>query len=121
MHITQLSVNGYRSSRNAWLRLRQVNVIIGPNGTGKSNLYRALFLLAAAANGRFARTLAEEGESGFSSFLSVKLFVYCFRVIMENMNKEMRTDRFSCSCSHSIVIAPTFSPSGLSRFNAAMR
>lgn len=38
-----------------------MNVIVGANGSGKTNLYRALFLLAAAAEGRLARTLAEEG------------------------------------------------------------
>lgn len=34
---------------------------MGPNGCGETSLYRALSLLAAAAEGRFALTLAEEG------------------------------------------------------------
>jgi len=59
--ITRIQVEGYRSVRDAWFKLRRVNVLVGPNGCGKSNLYRAMYLIAAAANGQFARTLAEEG------------------------------------------------------------
>jgi predicted ATPase len=43
------------------LDLRQLNVIVGENGSGKSNLYRALQLLQTAANGSFAKELAKEG------------------------------------------------------------
>ena len=61
MPIRSLAVRGYRSIQRVSIRLGQVNVIVGPNGCGKSNLYRSLFLLAAAADGRLARTLAQEG------------------------------------------------------------
>jgi predicted ATPase len=59
--IKQLTVSGYRSIRDLTLKLDRVNVIVGPNGCGKSNLYRALYLVAAAANGTLARSLADEG------------------------------------------------------------
>ncbi|MBZ4419235.1 AAA family ATPase [Myxococcus sp. RHSTA-1-4] len=61
MPITRLEIAGYRSVRRLSLELGPVNVIVGPNGSGKTNLYRALYLLVAAAEGRLARTLAEEG------------------------------------------------------------
>ena len=59
--LTEIQVAGYRSVRDLTLPLQSLNVITGANGCGKSNLYRSLFLLHAAAGGNFARTLAEEG------------------------------------------------------------
>ena len=61
MHVERIHVAGYRSARDVHLELDRVNVLVGPNGCGKTNLYRALMLLAAAAEGRLSRTLAEEG------------------------------------------------------------
>src|SRR5690348_1381295 len=61
MPLTNLAVSGYRSVRDLSLPLKQVNVITGANGTGKSNLYQALMLVARAAAGQLARAIAEEG------------------------------------------------------------
>lgn len=61
MILRELWVSGYRSIRQLRLRLGRVNVLVGPNGCGKSNLHRSMYLLTAAARGEFARTLAEEG------------------------------------------------------------
>ncbi len=61
MAITELTVSGYRSIRRLRLELGPVNVLTGPNGCGKSNLYNAVFLIAKAAGGSFARAIAEEG------------------------------------------------------------
>ncbi len=61
MAITDFKIQGYRSIKDLWLRLLPINVIVGQNGTGKSNLYRAMYLLACAARGEFAEALAEEG------------------------------------------------------------
>lgn len=61
MPIRSLLVRGYRSVQRVLLPLAQVNVLVGPNGCGKSNLYRSLYLLNRAAEGQLARTLAAEG------------------------------------------------------------
>lgn len=61
MPITELRVEGYRSIRDLRVPLRRVNVLTGPNGCGKSNLYNSMFLLARAATGGFARAIAQEG------------------------------------------------------------
>jgi predicted ATPase len=61
MSIDTLSVSGYRSIRELTLKLQRVNVLAGPNGCGKSNLYNAVFLIAKAAAGGFAISIASEG------------------------------------------------------------
>lgn len=61
MPISELHVSGYRSIRDVRLKLGPVNVLVGPNGCGKSNLYQSIYLLARSAQGELARTLAREG------------------------------------------------------------
>ncbi len=56
-----ISVKGYRSIRALEFELGQLTVVIGENGTGKSNLYRALSLMREAATGGLANAIALEG------------------------------------------------------------
>jgi len=62
--LTTLAVAGYRSLRSVVLPLAELNVVTGANGSGKSNLYRALRLLGEAAHGRVVAALAAEGGLG---------------------------------------------------------
>lgn len=48
--IEQLNINGFLSIRQAQIELRQINVLIGSNGSGKSNLMRLFELLRAVAD-----------------------------------------------------------------------
>jgi predicted ATPase len=59
--LTTLAVSGYRSLRDIVIPLDRLNLVTGANGSGKSNLYRALRLLADAAQGRLIPSLAREG------------------------------------------------------------
>ncbi len=59
--ISTLAISGYRSLRDIRIELDKLNVITGANGSGKSNLYRALRLLADIAQGRVIQSLALEG------------------------------------------------------------
>jgi predicted ATPase len=59
--ITALAVENYRSLRHLVLPLERLNVVTGANGSGKSNLYRALRLLADSARGGAVAALAREG------------------------------------------------------------
>lgn len=59
--LTTLAVENYRSLRRLVIPLRQLNVVTGANGSGKSSLYRALRLLADAARNGTVAALAREG------------------------------------------------------------
>ena len=61
MLLQQLRITGYRSIRDLWLSLDRVNVVVGPNGCGKTNVYRSLELLHRGAAGQLAMALADEG------------------------------------------------------------
>ncbi|ODR07015.1 ATP-binding protein [Mycobacterium sherrisii] len=56
-----VAVRGYRSLREVILPLRQLSIITGANGVGKSSLYRALRLLADCGRGQVIGSLAREG------------------------------------------------------------
>lgn len=56
-----LAIKNYRSVLDLVFPLGQLNLITGANGSGKSNLYRALRLLAETAQGGVISSLAEEG------------------------------------------------------------
>jgi predicted ATPase len=59
--LTTIAIENYRSLRDLRLPLARLNVVTGANGTGKSNLYRALRLLADCASGGVISSLAREG------------------------------------------------------------
>ena len=59
--IESLAIQNYRSILDLKLELGQLNVITGANGSGKSNLYKALRLLAKTAEGGVIPALAQEG------------------------------------------------------------
>ena len=50
--IERFSVRTFKSLEDVTVQLGQVNVFIGANGSGKSNLLEALGVLSAAANGK---------------------------------------------------------------------
>lgn len=61
MTLAALEIAGYRSVRRIRFPLRQLTVLVGGNGVGKTNLYRSLELLQSAAKGTLADELAREG------------------------------------------------------------
>nr|WMC96602.1 AAA family ATPase [Aminobacter aminovorans] len=67
MRLISFSAAGYRSLRSIRLDIGQVSIFVGENGVGKSNLYRALQLIKASAEGTLAREIA--GEGGMNSAL----------------------------------------------------
>lgn len=59
--LTTLAIENYRSIHHLVTPLGRLNVVSGPNASGKSNVYRALRLLASAAAGTVGSALAREG------------------------------------------------------------
>jgi len=110
MPIRSLYVRGYRSIQRVFLRLGQVNVLVGPSGCGKSNLYRSLYLLNAAAEGRIARTLAQEGGMP-SALWAGEQSKNVPKRIMVDVSFDQWSYRFSCglpgaSGSHAFKLDP---------------
>lgn len=64
MTLSAVEIIGYRSVRKIRFPVRQLTVLVGGNGVGKTNLYRSLELLQAAARGTLADEIAREGGLG---------------------------------------------------------
>ena len=52
MPLTSVTIQGYRSVQGLRLPLDACSVFVGAGGVGKTNLYKAVALLRAAADGR---------------------------------------------------------------------
>ena len=61
MSVRSIQISGYRSIRSLRLEVGEITVVVGANGTGKTNVYRAVRMLSVSAEGRLSATLAEEG------------------------------------------------------------
>jgi predicted ATPase len=59
--VREIRASSYRSLRSIRFPTGRLTVFVGPNGVGKTNLYRVLQLLQAAAGGTLSRELAAEG------------------------------------------------------------
>src|ERR1700758_1903713 len=59
--VREFSAAGYRSLQRIHYPMSRLDVFVGANGVGKSNLYRGLELLRAAAANTLGEELAREG------------------------------------------------------------
>lgn len=64
MKISSLEIEGFRSFKKALWEPGALNIIIGANGTGKSNLLRFLSLISVAAKGGLASAIQRSGGIG---------------------------------------------------------
>lgn len=106
--LTDFHIQGYRSVRNVWLKLKNINVIVGPNGCGKTNLYRGIHLISAAATGSLAKALADEGgmpsvlwagkrgkNEKYAMQLSVRIDNYRYNIVCGLAGDTIRTEAFA--------------------------
>ena len=71
--IKRISVKGFKSIRSLVdFELRHLNVIVGSNGSGKSNLMQMFEMLFAMSYGGFQKYVLENGESNVFCYNSVK-------------------------------------------------
>ncbi len=61
LRVREFSAIGYRSLRRISCPVSDLDVFVGANGVGKTNLYRALELIRAGATNTLGRELAQEG------------------------------------------------------------
>ena len=61
MKILNMEIKGFRSLKDISWAPKDLNVIIGPNGTGKSNLLRMLELVSISAQGRLGKYIQNSG------------------------------------------------------------
>ncbi|WP_395089225.1 AAA family ATPase [Armatimonas sp.] len=61
MHLTRLSVQGFRSLKDITWQPGKLNVVIGPNGSGKSNIIKLFDILCESAKGRLEDHVKNEG------------------------------------------------------------
>ena len=63
--ITDLEIDGFKSFEHFSLKLRPgLNVIAGPNGSGKTNIIRFFEFLAFLANGSVVEAVSRSGGAG---------------------------------------------------------
>ncbi len=60
--LTTFAIGNYRSINHLVLPLGQLNLVTGANGSGKSNVYKALRLLAETAQGGVIEALARKAD-----------------------------------------------------------
>lgn len=87
MHISNVSLVNYRNFKNAKFELKKgINTIIGENGSGKTNLFRAMRLLLEDSSIQYAyklndsdfnRTLGENGWKGHWIIISIEFDEIC--------------------------------------------
>ncbi|MBI5527845.1 MAG: AAA family ATPase [Deltaproteobacteria bacterium] len=61
MKIHRLRISGFRSLKDVTWAPGGLNVLIGPNGTGKSNVLRCLDLISASARGELGKWVQRSG------------------------------------------------------------
>ena len=64
MKIIELEVEGFRSLKHVVWKPGDLNVVIGPNASGKSNLLKVLEMLSASARGGLSKYILREGGMG---------------------------------------------------------
>ena len=118
MRLVSFSAKGYRSLRSVRFDLGQVTVFVGENGAGKSNLYRALQLVKAAAQGTFSTEIVREGGMQSAMWGGVRRKQEPARIILE---AEFEDERLASRLSYKVEAGLPPPVSGAFRLNHRSR
>ncbi|NOR69223.1 MAG: AAA family ATPase [Methylomarinum sp.] len=95
--ITKINVDGFKSLSDFNLKFnRGLNVLIGPNGVGKSNICQSLALIGAAANNELTEYILSLGgvknifkiQKNGSNELSRSFSINCNGLLVDTLKKE---------------------------------
>ena len=117
MKIKQLDVAGFRSLKNVSWRPGDLNVVIGQNGTGKSNLLRALNMLAVSANGELSKGMQTSGGMG-AVLWDGRATSICInlKLITPNLEYELKLARLGLTSGYVIEYENLFDSDQTNRF-----
>jgi predicted ATPase len=104
MPLTSVSIRGYRSIRALTIPVDACSVYVGANGIGKTNLYKALSLLRAAAEGSITRAIAEDGGIASVLWAGARRSGKPVRLILKAHFDEMDDDGSGGSTAYEIEI-----------------
>jgi predicted ATPase len=116
MTLTAVDITGYRSIRKIRFPVRQLTVLVGGNGVGKTNLYRSLELLQAAARGTLADEIAREGGLGSIFWAGGKN-----QSPDGNFDERYRTDGYRKGEGNSLRLSADFADLGDGSFDPTYR
>lgn len=112
MKLLKLDIEGYRSLKNVSWQPGDLNVLIGPNASGKSNLLRVFELLRAAASGGLGDLVRDEGGmepivwDGSASAVRVRATTTSFPPYTDatkhTLTYDLRLDRLGASSAYRI-------------------
>ncbi len=115
--VREIEAAGYRSLRSLRFPVGPLSIFVGGNGTGKTNLYRALVLLQAASAGTLTRELATEGGMESVLWAGTRRRTEPARV---SLRAELSDDETACRYTYAVEVG-LVPQSGADIYGAAFR